>query len=712
MWTSTFARRRISSISRLIRTRLRVEGLESRDLLSADPFLEASGTVIRDGHGTGDPVLLEGTNLGGWLVTEGWMTPRDSSGLPDDYSVRQTLISRFGAATADSLINIYEDNWITPQDLDNITALGMNVIRVPFWYRNLQNEDGTWRADAFDRLDWIVGNAWARGLYTILDFHGVVGGQSTGESTGEVRAAAEFWSNATDQTRTIAIWQAIAAHFQGNPAVAGYDLINEPTGAPSRTAVWTMYDRMYQAIRTVDADHIVVMEGTWGSWNWDMLPDPASYGWANVVYEMHEYQWGSINDPQGVMAGTDHQVNDFRAHQSWNVPCYVGEFNDFSPGSDPTAVWRYAIQQFEQNGMNWSEWSYKATHGSGIDSWGIDDRLASHPPVPNVQTDAAATIAADWAAWTTANAFQPNAMLQAALTLTSGPTLPAGFSDQDIGAPRLAGGATYNATAATWVVWGSGQDIWNNADQFNFASEAVRGRETIVVQVTSLTPSDPWAKAGLMFRDSQDAGANFVDVLATAAQGVVFQWRATAGGSCGSVQVADVPPPTPSAPIWLELAKSGSIFRAYYSTDGSTWNAVGPGENIVFSNRTYRAGLAVTAHNNNTLNTATFAGLFVGRQTNFGERTARPKSPARFALPVFVAPPASSGDVSAASLTPSANDAVRLYLLPPHPAKMTPASAATSSVPVPLVHSVRGGGNDLDDGEMALPIPYRRGSGC
>jgi hypothetical protein len=158
------------------RVRLAVQRLESRALPSADPFLKASGTVLRDGHGVGYPVLLQGTNLGGWLLAESWMPPLDSSGLPDDYSARQTLIDRYGPASADSLIDDYEDAWVTTQDLDNIKAQGMNVVRVPFWYRNLQDEDGSWRADAFQRLDWLVSNAWARGIYTILDFHGMPGG--------------------------------------------------------------------------------------------------------------------------------------------------------------------------------------------------------------------------------------------------------------------------------------------------------------------------------------------------------------------------------------------------------------------------------------------------------------------------------------------------------------------------------------------------------
>jgi len=48
---------------------------------------------------------------------EGRMCPMDSSGLPDNYSVIQTLDSRFGMATEQSLLKTYQDNWITANDL-------------------------------------------------------------------------------------------------------------------------------------------------------------------------------------------------------------------------------------------------------------------------------------------------------------------------------------------------------------------------------------------------------------------------------------------------------------------------------------------------------------------------------------------------------------------------------------------------------------------
>ena len=208
------------------------------------------------------------------------------------------------------------------------------------------------------------------------------------------------------------MWQTIAAHFAGNPAVAGYDLMNEPMGAPNTLAVWRAYDSLYHAIRAVDTDHIIIIEGTFGSWNWSMLPNPASYRWTNVVYEMHEYQWNSTSNPAGVRAGIDNQVRDFKSHRSWNVPAYIGEFNAFGTGS---ATWKYAIQQFNTNGMSWSVWSYKAIHGALPDSWGLYDPVGTWPAKPNLRVDSVNIVSNKWLAWSTSSTFALNPMLRVSL---------------------------------------------------------------------------------------------------------------------------------------------------------------------------------------------------------------------------------------------------------------------------------------------------------
>ncbi len=391
--------------------------------------LRTSGLSIVDANG--NPVRLRGVNLGGWMVMEPWMTPADSSGLPDEYSILQKLDSRFGVATEQSLIQTYRQSWMTAQDLDNIQAQGLNLVRVPVWWGDfyalnaLGTTNPTLRSDAFTVLDSLIQAASARGIYTIIDMHGVFGGQSTSDDTGQQNQNA-YWTSSLDQASTTQLWSAIAAHYKGNAGVAGYDLLNEPSGAPNTSAVWTALNGLYQAVRTADPGHIVIMEGTFGNWDWSMLPSPATYSWTNVVYQMHEYQW-SNETASGVETGAANQVTDFNNHKSWNVPAYIGEFNAFGTG---TAAWSVVVGDFNGDGMNWSMWSYKATHGSGTDSWGLYNPTGTWPAVPNIASDSAATIAADWARWTTASAFAINPMISPVITVASStstdtPALPA-----------------------------------------------------------------------------------------------------------------------------------------------------------------------------------------------------------------------------------------------------------------------------------------------
>ena len=369
---------------------------------SAGPpsFLHASGRSVVDS--SGKVVLLRGANLGGLFVMEKWMTPLDSGSLPDTYSVIQKLDSRFGVAQEQALIAAYQSAWINSTDLQNIKNAGFNTIRVPVWwgqfYPIASVSNSSFRADAFTALDSLISNAASVGLYVIIDMHGVVGGQSNSDDTGQQNQN-QYWSNGNDQGNTAWLWWQIANHYKGVSTVAGYDLINEPTGAPNAQAVWNAYNSLYQSVRSADPDHMIFLEGAFGSWNWSMLPAPSTYGWTNVVYEMHEYQYNST--PAQVEQGSTNQVNDFNNHASWNVPGYIGEFNDFGFGP---SVWAFSQNAYSNAGLSWTMWSYKATHGLVPDSWGWYDPTYV-ATTPNISSDSASTIQSDWQQWKTTTSF-------------------------------------------------------------------------------------------------------------------------------------------------------------------------------------------------------------------------------------------------------------------------------------------------------------------
>ena len=79
-------------------------------------------------------------------------------------------------------------------------------------------------------------------------------------------------------------------------------------------------------------------------------------------------------------------------------------------------------------------------------------------------------------------------------------SLPAPQKDADIGAPALAGSATFQN--GTYTIVGSGNDIWDQADQFHYVYQAVTGDIDVSARVASLQGSNGWAKAGVMIRET------------------------------------------------------------------------------------------------------------------------------------------------------------------------------------------------------------------
>jgi len=179
------------------------------------------------------------------------------------------------------------------------------------------------------------------------------------------------------------------------------------------------------------------------------------------------------------------------------------------------------------------------------------------------------------------------------------------YTDTDIGNPPYAGSAAVNNGSVT--VSGSGGDIWNNSDQFNYYYQPNTKDVTLTVHVDSVQNTSAWAKAGLMFRNSTTATSPYVDLIAVPGKQVAFMWRDTEGGSANWIgQLYG----DGTSLKWLKLVKSGTTFTAYYATTTSTpgtsdWVEIGT-HTTTFPSATYLGGLAITSDNSSTLCSATF----------------------------------------------------------------------------------------------------------
>lgn len=353
-------------------------------------FLTTKGTKIVNAEGK--QVTLKGVNLGSWLIIEDWLSPYEEA--TDNLNIFDTLTERFGEEKAYELMNIYQDNWITEYDLDEIKSMGFNCVRVPFWFRNfyyddngrkILDENGNWD---FSRLDWVVSECKKRELYVILDMHGAVGYQSDALHNGKKGGCGLF--DKTEQGEryrelTDELWTAIAERFKGEPTVAMYDLLNEPMCDVNCTEVkrrvnneW-IYTRLYDTVRAADPDHIITMECIWTA---AALPHSFFKGWTNVVYQLHFY-----NNNNAIF---NFFVLMSRLYQ-FNVPLIMGEFYPLG-----TTTWNNCFKTMNTLGVSWMLWTYKAAgHGMWESDWALRGSKDGFERA-RLQTDSFEEIARKW----------------------------------------------------------------------------------------------------------------------------------------------------------------------------------------------------------------------------------------------------------------------------------------------------------------------------
>ncbi|HEX3077363.1 MAG TPA: cellulase family glycosylhydrolase [Lachnospiraceae bacterium] len=342
-------------------------------------------------NGLGKEVVLRGINLGGWLVQESWMCPVNGEDRKwANLDTLTVLDERFTNEQVQELIDTYQENWITESDIKNIYKMGCNVIRVPFWYRNfMKDEKGNWIHDdldsnpGFKRLDWVIEMAEKYNMYVILDMHGCPGGQSMDHCCGTLRENRLYTSTECQETMK-KLWVAIADRYKENGTVAAYDIMNEPQNNagyegennydPWKQESWEMsnhiYDMMIKAIRETGDNHVITVEGIWRVSN---LPNPATMGWTNMMYQTHLY-----DDDKGFEQWVNDMANTMK---TYGVAGYIGEFQNLN-----------GLRMCNERNISWTTWTYKGTNNDV----GTFFCYYGEPEKADVRTDSFETIKEKW----------------------------------------------------------------------------------------------------------------------------------------------------------------------------------------------------------------------------------------------------------------------------------------------------------------------------
>lgn len=308
-------------------------------------FISTKGTDITGIDGK--PFYIKGTNLGNWLVPEGYMFKFRHATAPR--LIQEVINQLIGPDEAKIFWKKYLDSYITRDDIHYLKSIGVNSIRIPFHYKIFSDEEylgGHGLARGFALMDRVINWCRKESLYVILDMHCAPGGQ-TGDNIDDSWGTPFLFDNEESQLQTISIWQKIAEHYRNEPAVMGYDVLNEPIATYFDSSHYNhylepLYKRITTAIRKEDKNHLIFLGGAQWDSNFRIFGQPFD---PKLVYTFHKYWTSPTKD-------VIQQYIDFS--NKYKVPVYCGETGE------NTDEW---VQQFRElldaNHIGWHYWPYK-----------------------------------------------------------------------------------------------------------------------------------------------------------------------------------------------------------------------------------------------------------------------------------------------------------------------------------------------------------------
>jgi len=322
----------------------------------------------------GRPFHLRGMCLGGWLNTENFI-----NGYPfTDHALEAGLRKAIGDEMAEYYMDRQREYHFRQEDADFLAECGTTAVRIPFNYRLIESDTdpGIYCEAGARWLDRGIEHCKRAGLYAILDLHAAQGWQNPDWHCDNPADVCLLWGDKNYQDRLVGLWGFLAARYKDEPAVAGYEIMNEPT-APDMETLNALHERAARRIRQVDGRHMIFFEGNiWGvEFEGFRVPDEngvaACHIYIGCDFERKTYP-NKDQNPRHIAAK---YANRLEFAREAGVPMWCGEWGALhNKHNSPTkAIAEGRIRavddqasHFESVGHGWAMWTYKDVGVMGL----------------------------------------------------------------------------------------------------------------------------------------------------------------------------------------------------------------------------------------------------------------------------------------------------------------------------------------------------------
>jgi TolB protein len=175
--------------------------------------------------------------------------------------------------------------------------------------------------------------------------------------------------------------------------------------------------------------------------------------------------------------------------------------------------------------------------------------------------------------------------------------------DGDVGTVRHAGKGEYDSSKHSYTLTGSGENMWSNSDNFQFAWKKWSADASLTADVSFVGQGgNAHRKAVLMMRQSLDPDSAYVDVALHGDGLTSLQYRETKGATTHEIQ-SNI-----SAPTRLRIEKRGDYVFVSLGTHGEKLQPSGAAMRVSFSAPFY-VGIGVCSHDKDAIEKAVFSNV-------------------------------------------------------------------------------------------------------
>jgi TolB protein len=173
----------------------------------------------------------------------------------------------------------------------------------------------------------------------------------------------------------------------------------------------------------------------------------------------------------------------------------------------------------------------------------------------------------------------------------------------DVGTVLHAGTSEYDSSKRSYTLMGSGENMWSDADNFQFAWKKWSGDASLTADISFVGQGgNAHRKAVLMMRQSLEPDSAYVDVALHGDGLASLQYREAKGASTHEIQ-SNI-----SGPAELRIEKRGDYVSMWLGKRGEKIRPSGAAMRVSLSALFY-VGIGVCSHDKDAIEKAVFSGV-------------------------------------------------------------------------------------------------------